>query len=70
MLQVTPVEDQVEDTIRKTLKMFQGELGAHDIQMNFEVEESYRKAEIDWVFCDPARVKQVFINLLSNVSPG
>lgn len=70
MLQVTPVEDQIEVTVRTTLKMFKGELGAHDIRMNFEVDESYREAKIDWVFCDPARVKQVFINLLSNVSPG
>ena len=68
MLQVTPVDDQVENTIRQTLKMFHGELEAHKIGISFEIEDSYREAQIDWVLCDPARVKQVFINLLSNVS--
>lgn len=68
MLQVTPVEDQVESTVRGTLKMFQGELDAHEIRLTFVVEDSYKNLQIDWVFCDPARVKQVFINLLSNVS--
>jgi len=67
MLQVTPVEDQIEYTIRGTIKMFQGELDANNIRMSFFVDESYGKEQIDWVLCDPARVKQVFINLLSNV---
>ena len=68
MLHVSPVQVQVEPTVRRTLKMFESELQAHDIKMTFTVEPSYRKAQIDWVFCDPVRLTQIFINLLTNVS--
>jgi signal transduction histidine kinase len=70
MLHVTPVQVQVESTVRRTLKMFESELQAHDIQMTFVVEDSYEEAKVDWVFCDPVRLTQIFINLLTNVSPG
>jgi signal transduction histidine kinase len=66
MLHVTPIQIQVESTVRRTLKMFEGELLADDIQMTFVLEESYKKAQIDWVFCDPVRLTQIFINLLTN----
>lgn len=67
MLHVTPVQIQVETTVRRTLKMFEGELLADDIQVTFVLEKSYHEAQIDWVFCDPVRLAQVFINLLTNV---
>jgi signal transduction histidine kinase len=66
MLHVTPIQIQVESTVRRTLKMFEGELLADDIQMTFVLEESYKKAQIDLVFCDPVRLTQIFINLLTN----
>jgi signal transduction histidine kinase len=68
MLHVTPVQVQVETTLRGTMKMFDNEFLANGIQDSFEVEESYREAKVDSVFCDPARLVQVFINLLTNVS--
>jgi signal transduction histidine kinase len=68
MLHVTPVQVQVETTVRRTLKMFESELQAHDIKMTFNVEPSYIEAKIDTVLCDPVRLTQVFINLLTNVS--
>ena len=67
LLHVTPVQVQVEATVRRTLKMFESELQAHNIQMTFEVEPSYTDAKIDKVFCDPVRLTQIFINLLTNV---
>jgi len=67
MLHVSPVQVQVESTVRRTLKMFEGELQAHNIKMSFVVEPSFQDAEVDWVFCDPVRLTQVFINLLTNV---
>src|ERR1700730_6425050 len=42
MLHVTPIQIQVESTVRRTLKMFEGELLADDIQMTFVLEESYK----------------------------
>jgi signal transduction histidine kinase len=68
MLHVTPVQVQVESTVRRTLKMFESEIVAHNIKMTFQVEPSYKSANIDWVFCDPVRVTQIFINLLTNAS--
>jgi signal transduction histidine kinase len=67
MLHVSPVQVEVESTVRRTLKMFEGELQAHNINMSFVVEQSFQNAQIEWVFCDPVRLTQVFINLLTNV---
>lgn len=67
MLHVTPVQVPVEDTVRRTLKMFENELIAHKIRMTFNVLESYRAANINEIFCDPVRLTQIFINLLTNV---
>jgi signal transduction histidine kinase len=69
MLHVTPIQIQVETMVRRTLKMFEGELLADDIQMTFVLDQSYQNAQIDWVFCDPVRLTQIFINLLTNVIP-
>jgi signal transduction histidine kinase len=68
MLHVTPVQVQVEDTVRRTLRMFESELLGHDIRMTFVVEPSFENANIDMVYCDPVRLTQIFINLLTNVS--
>jgi hypothetical protein len=68
MLHVTPIQIQVESTVRRTLKMFESELQADDIKMTFVLEPSYHKSQIDCVFCDPVRLTQIFINLLTNVS--
>jgi signal transduction histidine kinase len=66
MLHVTPTQIQVESTVQRTLKMFEGEMLADDIQMTFILEDSYKNAQIDWVYCDPVRLTQIFINLLTN----
>ena len=68
MLHVTPVSTQVEATVRRTLKMFESELQADNIGTTLVIEESYKLAKIDWVFCDPVRLTQIFINLLTNLS--
>ncbi|KAJ5050835.1 uncharacterized protein L3040_002704 [Drepanopeziza brunnea f. sp. 'multigermtubi'] len=66
LLHVTPVSVHVETTVRRTLKMFERELVADNIQMSFDVEPSYHAVNVDFVFCDPVRVTQIFINLLTN----
>lgn len=67
MLHVTPVQVKVDEIVRRTVKMFESELIADDITTVFEVEPSYTDANIDQVFCDPVRLTQIFINLLTNV---
>lgn len=67
MLLVTPVAVQPEAVVKGILKMFQGEMQSHDIKMHFLLEQSYKECKVDWAFCDPSRLTQVFINILTNV---
>lgn len=46
--------------------MFEGELVAHDIELDFSFEESYERFGIDWVMVDPSRVTQILVNLMTN----
>lgn len=48
--------------------MFDSELQADGIDMTFVVDKSYKDANLDTVYCDPVRLTQIFINLLTNVS--
>ena len=70
MLMVTPIVVQPTAVVKEILKMFEGELQSQDIEMHFRLEPSYNDTQIDWVFCDPSRLRQVFINILTNVGSG
>lgn len=48
--------------------MFDSELQADGIDMTFVVDKSYKDANLDAVYCDPVRLTQIFINLLTNAS--
>ncbi|KAI9808847.1 MAG: hypothetical protein M1827_007170 [Pycnora praestabilis] len=67
LLLVTPVAVQPTAVVQGILKMFKGELQSHDIRMHFLLEPTYKECKVDLVFCDPSRLTQVFINLLTNV---
>ncbi|KAF2753172.1 hypothetical protein EJ05DRAFT_523319 [Pseudovirgaria hyperparasitica] len=66
MLQVTPVDVQPLTVVQRALKMFEGEVATADINLTFNVDESYEQQHIDWVKLDPSRVLQVLINLTTN----
>ncbi|CAK7197357.1 hypothetical protein SEUCBS139899_000002 [Sporothrix eucalyptigena] len=68
LLPVTPVDVQPVMVIRGTLKMFEAELIAHDINCTFRVQPSYQDLVGfgNWVKLDPSRLNQVLINLLTN----
>ena len=66
LLLVTPVDAQPLTVVQRALKMHEGELLAADIQMKFEVDQTYRDMQLDWVRLDPSRVLQVLINLTTN----
>ncbi|KAL8734588.1 MAG: hypothetical protein Q9166_001488 [cf. Caloplaca sp. 2 TL-2023] len=51
---------------QNTLKMFEGELQANNIEWKFIIEDSYKHHDIDWVMVDPSRLSQVLINLMTN----
>ncbi|KAH7406739.1 hypothetical protein DE146DRAFT_607011 [Phaeosphaeria sp. MPI-PUGE-AT-0046c] len=66
---MTPVEVQLESIARDAVKMFDGEAKLHGITLEFHVEESCQKENIQSVSLDPTRVLQILIviqNLLTN----
>ncbi|KAJ3485508.1 hypothetical protein NLG97_g6801 [Lecanicillium saksenae] len=66
LLMVTPVAEQPVRVVRRTLKMFEAELAAHDIDFDFNVDDSFARHGIKWTKLDPSRLRQVLINLMTN----
>ncbi|KAF2751501.1 hypothetical protein M011DRAFT_464227 [Sporormia fimetaria CBS 119925] len=66
MLIVTPVDSQPLQVVQRALKMFEGEVQSAGIKMEFVVDDSFKKLNVDWVKVDPSRVLQVLINLTTN----
>ncbi|CRK25704.1 hypothetical protein BN1723_013667 [Verticillium longisporum] len=46
--------------------MFEAEVQAHDIELQFSTLSAYTDYGIDWVRLDPSRLRQVLINLMTN----
>ena len=61
MTRVTPDICQPVAVVKGNLKMFEGEVVTHRIQLNFLVEDSYEQCKINWVTADPSRLTQVSI---------
>ena len=51
----------------ETVKMFKAEFDSNNIQVYSECEPSFEEHKVERVFCDPSRLRQVLINLLTNV---
>ncbi|KAH7256664.1 hypothetical protein BKA59DRAFT_81231 [Fusarium tricinctum] len=66
LLAVTPIDDQPVRVVQHALKMFESELIAHDIEFDFNVDQSFEQYDIKWVKLDPSRLRQVLINLMTN----
>lgn len=66
LLVITPVDAQPESVAKHAVKMFESEAKAAGVDLFFNVDQSYRDLEVDWVSLDPTRVLQVLINLLTN----
>lgn len=66
LLPVTPDNVHVVSIIRGVLRMFKDELKSADIEMQLNIEHSISELGVDWVYLDPSRLSQVFINLLTN----
>ncbi|KAF7546609.1 hypothetical protein G7Z17_g8314 [Cylindrodendrum hubeiense] len=66
LLAVTPVDEQPVRVVQRALKMFEAELVAHDIEFDFQVDESFEKHGIKWARLDPSRLRQILINLMTN----
>ncbi|KAH7155493.1 hypothetical protein B0J13DRAFT_227371 [Dactylonectria estremocensis] len=66
LLAVTPVDEQPVRVVQRALKMFEAELIAHDIEFDFQVDDSFEKHDVKWLKLDPSRLRQVLINLMTN----
>ena len=63
LIQITPIDVQPKKMIEHALKMFDAELAANRTQMDFVVEKSFERLEVDWVKLDPGRLLQILMNL-------
>lgn len=66
LLAVAPANVQPVKVVQSTLKMFEPELVAHDIEFEFNVDDSFEQHGILWAKLDPSRLNQVLINLMTN----
>lgn len=66
MLLISPTPTQPPVVVKEALKMFEGELVSHGIELEFSLEASYKRLRIDWVMIDPSRVTQILVNLMTN----
>lgn len=65
LVEICPVPSRPGDVVQEALKIFQGELRAGAIDMEFEQDKSLRDLDIEWLLFDPNRMLQVLINLVS-----
>lgn len=66
LLTVTPVQVQIDQLIMRSLSIFDDEVKRKDIKLGFDIGQSYRDLDVDWVYADPSRVTQVLVNLITN----
>lgn len=66
MLSISPRPVQPVVLVERAMRMFEADLDSHRITVKIIAEPSLKENDIDWVLCDPSRVAQIFINLLTN----
>jgi signal transduction histidine kinase len=66
MLSVSPRAVQPVILVERSIRMFESDLLSHQIKIAIIAEPSLNENNVDWILCDPSRVAQIFINLLTN----
>jgi signal transduction histidine kinase len=66
LLSITPVAVQPRKLIDSIVSIFEPELKSKGIDYNINSGPSITELDVDYVYLDPSRVTQVFINLLTN----
>jgi signal transduction histidine kinase len=66
LLSITPVAVRPRKLIDSIVSIFEAELKSKCIDHNVTSSPSIKELDIDYVYLDPSRVTQVFINLLTN----
>ncbi|KAL8802736.1 MAG: hypothetical protein Q9182_003634, partial [Xanthomendoza sp. 2 TL-2023] len=66
LLLVTPCDVMPVSVVQRALKMFEGEVQTARITLDFRIDDSFRRLDVQWVRLDPSRLLQVLINLTTN----
>lgn len=66
LLSIWPAVVQPALVVESTLTMCQAEFDTNSITVEHRTDESYTRLNLDWVALDPARLTQIFVNLLTN----
>ncbi|KAL8737963.1 MAG: hypothetical protein Q9181_001185 [Wetmoreana brouardii] len=66
LLLVTPCDVMPVSVVQRALKMFEGEVQTARIKLDFRIDDSLRRLDVQWVKLDPSRLLQVLINLTTN----
>jgi signal transduction histidine kinase len=66
LLVIAPCEVQPAHLVEQSLRMFAGEVQEFGINLKYNVEDSYKALNIDWVLLDPSRLLQINLNLVTN----
>lgn len=64
LVEICPVPSRPVEVVREALRIFQGELRAGDIQLDFQQDNSLGQLKAEWLLFDPNRMLQVLINLV------
>ncbi|KAF2128014.1 hypothetical protein P153DRAFT_319207 [Dothidotthia symphoricarpi CBS 119687] len=63
---MTPVDVALESIARDAVRMFEGEAKSAGVDLEFQLEDSCKKIDVDTISLDPTRVLQILINLITN----
>ena len=66
LLTLAPIPVSPADMVQSVVKMFEGDASAHSVILEIEKDESLSANAVNWVLCDPSRLLQIFINLITN----
>jgi signal transduction histidine kinase len=66
MLAVAPRPVQLPKLFERSVRMFDADMLESEIDVRIVGDPSLKELNIDWVMCDPSRITQIFINLLTN----
>jgi signal transduction histidine kinase len=66
LLKISPRPTQLAVLIERAVRMFELDLQSQGFKVTINPESSLRENSVDWVLCDPSRVAQIVINLLTN----
>lgn len=64
LVDICPTPSKPVEVVQEALKIFQGELRAGEIELEFRQDQFLRELDIEWLLFDPNRMLQVLINLV------